>query len=543
MMSRLKKYIVPILLISLSTCASLMVGELILRLDEGHSLTQLPLRPLPIFPQPNLSTKVEAYAQEQWNQSKRPIPFDSFWQNPMPIEQKSIPPEVDTLIESYAKQNQTPAFNFSLQKRWNIYYLHSLMCQGDDNPPREIAERTNNYLYTFIPDTPSIFPHYRFFRRHENSSLPAKKIEEFVQVNNFGWRGPDISLNKSDSVIRIAFIGASTTQSNPEFPYSYPEYIIHWLNQWAKQEQYPIRFEGINAGRAGLNSSDIAAVVKQELLPLKPDMFVYYEGHNDLNMTSMLRAPDTTDYASLPYPYHPNSLIHWGVSHSEIARRAFMQSNISLPEPAKPPINTQILANLKQTNLILAPRLPFRLSTILKSLNSIRQDVTSIDAALIICSFSTMVKPDMTLNALYHRNIYANWNRNSLYAHIPYNILHQGYQLQNRLFEQFAQGYSLAFIDIAQKFPQDPDLFQDAVHNYQEGLRLRAWIAFLSLTSILQPKIEAGKLPKSNPSTYTSHPTLSDDEGQKAYLNCDCSQNPQPQNWLCIKKYIAPPYD
>jgi hypothetical protein len=51
----------------------------------------------------------------------------------------------------------------------------------------------------------------------------------------FGWRGPEIPLDKPAGTIRIAFVGASTTVGLFDLPFSYPEYVVHWLNLWAER--------------------------------------------------------------------------------------------------------------------------------------------------------------------------------------------------------------------------------------------------------------------------------------------------------------------
>ena len=54
----------------------------------------------------------------------------------------------------------------------------------------------------------------------------------------------------------------------------------HWLNRWAAAREWPYRFETINAARTGIDSHSIAAIVRQELVPVEPDVVVYYEGSN-----------------------------------------------------------------------------------------------------------------------------------------------------------------------------------------------------------------------------------------------------------------------
>ena len=88
--------------------------------------------------------------------------------------------------------------------------------------------------------------------------------------------------------VRIAFIGASTTVGNHFYPYSYPEFIGNWLNLWSDQRKLDVRFEVLNAGRESITSSDNVNIVREEVLPLKPDLLVYYEGANQFQLGSMV---------------------------------------------------------------------------------------------------------------------------------------------------------------------------------------------------------------------------------------------------------------
>ena len=90
----------------------------------------------------------------------------------------------------------------------------------------------------------------------------------------------DVPLNKPDRTVRIAFVGASTTIAPHTDPFSYPEYIEPWLREWARVRNLQISFEVVNAAREGIASNSIRAIVEQELVPVRPDLVVDYEGGN-----------------------------------------------------------------------------------------------------------------------------------------------------------------------------------------------------------------------------------------------------------------------
>ena len=77
-----------------------------------------------------------------------------------------------------------------------------------------------------------------------------------------------------------AFVGASTTVGAYDVPHAYPEFIGEWLNLWSRARNLPFTFEVVNAARTGIDSHSIAAIVRQEVVPIQPDLVVYYEGAN-----------------------------------------------------------------------------------------------------------------------------------------------------------------------------------------------------------------------------------------------------------------------
>ena len=51
--------------------------------------------------------------------------------------------------------------------------------------------------------------------------------------------------------------------------------IKNWLNRWATDRKLDVRFEVMNAARESIRSGDIAAIVNQEVVLVRPDL-VYY---------------------------------------------------------------------------------------------------------------------------------------------------------------------------------------------------------------------------------------------------------------------------
>ena len=58
---------------------------------------------------------------------------------------------------------------------------------------------------------------FYYFESTDGSKYPAYRHLQHISppgwfvTNSFGWRGPDLGVNKPPDTIRIAFVGASTT--------------------------------------------------------------------------------------------------------------------------------------------------------------------------------------------------------------------------------------------------------------------------------------------------------------------------------------------
>jgi lysophospholipase L1-like esterase len=108
-----------------------------------------------------------------------------------------------------------------------------------------------------------------------------------IRINNFGFRGEDISKEKDDGVIRVIALGASST-----FGYAdrddetYPFYLEQYLNgMLSGNPSGSVRsFEVLNFGIPHLNSSNLLALFMTEALSFDPDVVTFYEGVNDTRL-------------------------------------------------------------------------------------------------------------------------------------------------------------------------------------------------------------------------------------------------------------------
>jgi hypothetical protein len=423
-----------------------------------------------------------------------------FLEDPLPLPNRSqVSPQ---RLERYQDFERRGIFTFQADYLWNRYFVESQRCA-----PNSFFESYPGTALAFDPPTQSLHPRYRF--------PPNTTMSSGLATNEFGLRGPPLMLAKPPKTIRIAFLGASTTVGFHYFPFSYPERVASWLNRFAAANHFGVRFEALNGGREGLNSEDIAAIVRDEMLPLDPDLAVYYEGSNQFFSANELLSPRIPARKELlPRDLAAEHRVpEWIRTHLAIGE--LLDRSISgfgtLVEPPKPSYRLNWPAAVDELKpAVDSPDLPLRLPTIVKDLDSIRASMASIGGQLVLCSFEWLARDGMRLSPIRHQFIHKHLNT-SLWP-LRYADIRRLADFQNRTFRRYALDRRIPFVDVASALPQDPDLFSDAIHLTDTGERVKAWIVFQQLLPILLRQIESGQLPRPAGHPLPAPPSLAASE-------------------------------
>ncbi|MBI1880888.1 MAG: hypothetical protein HYR94_22140, partial [Chloroflexi bacterium] len=374
-------------------------------------------------------------------------------------------------------------------------------------------------VYLYHASWRTAYPRYRY---PPNVTLPTR-----LTTNQFGWRGPPITLRKPARTIRIACVGASTTVDGHSMPYSYPELLQHWLNLWAQESGYEVHFEVINAGREGIGSRDIAAVVRYEVLPMDVDYVVYYEGSNQFDPRTMVSFPPDVAFGQPPMGVAPNfanvesndkSWLDQLSEYSALAARArslVEQYSMTGSEPAKPEQTFFLpegLNEFKPDKTHLGKALALR--AILSDLDHIKRNLDAQNVKFVLATFDWFVYDGLVLDPARHRVLYGYLNR--IYWPISYANMRRMADLQNQVFRLWAAENRVSLIDVARQMPKHPDLYDDAIHNTELGIRIRAWINFQTLVPLLKRDIETKHLPRPARLSYQEHPYLQPEYDSRA---------------------------
>jgi len=464
-------------------------GELVLRWLDGYQAMSVVLRQTrtPPVAAPTTSADLQYLAR---------IPVasgvDRAWYalEPDRLQPAGHDVELARRAERYPADFSTPFFSF------NRRYLQQQAC----GPSHGAGLPSLADFFYFDPIEALPYPTYRH--------LPHVSPPGWFVTNNFGWRGHDIALDRSARVIRIAFVGASTTIDGYGVPFSHPELVEHWLNTWASASHRPYSFEVINAGRSGIDSHSIAAVVRQELLPVDPDLVVFYEGANQFWPGQLM---DFRFGRLYPRPTRTFRQRLAAENYSVAVRRVLglfdRFTGQDGREPRKPPYTVNWPRDVDERDPdVFASDLPMDLRQVVSDLKNMREALAARGGELAISSFVWLVHDGMQLDLKRHLQIYRYLNDS--YWPISYALMRRMADFQNRVFEKYAQVERLPYLDIAERFPQDPDLFGDAIHMTYPGLKLQAWLFVQALVPIILARTEAGTWPRPEPPPQRTHPAF-----------------------------------
>ncbi|MBS0537225.1 MAG: hypothetical protein JSR47_00630 [Proteobacteria bacterium] len=470
-----------LVLVSILVCVAFAEG--VVRFLNGQPLFAFPL------PDPVGSASVKTNDLDKIPLAKGVDPA-WFTSDPPPLPNRSAPPPGWQALFDRLRTADTINNDFlpnDAFKVWNSAFA------GDPCKHR-LLKYAPGRLYLYDPPDGQPTPRYRFY---PNVTLPDRLV-----TNQIGWRGKPIENPRDPKTIRIVFAGSSTVVEGHFVPFSYPEFVGHWLNMWAEARHLDVRFEVLNSARESNDSTDIAATIRTEVLPLRPDLVVYYEGGNQFRPESVVdKVPEGKPVrpAGSGAPVSPEWL-RTAARYSALAGR--IQAAIGLAasdgdgrEWPKPDYKIVWPQGLDEQDPDLAyPNLPVSLNVIERDLDRIRADLATVGSDFALSSFAWVVRDGLVVDPIRHKYIIEQLN----VGNWPYRYrdLERLVKFENRVFAKYARVHGLPFVDVAGQLPADPDLFIDAVHTSYAGTRLRGWINLQALIPVIEKHLADGSWPR-----------------------------------------------
>ena len=179
-----------------------------------------------------------------------------------------------------------------------------------DAKPSDLKQLCNDYgkiLY------------YEYPTRH----LPPNQHTTTVNINNEGFRGPDIIKEKNEDIFRIFVLGGSLTygmfSTSDETTYS--GYLQKKFDESGKEYNIQVINGGVNA----YDSSDVAYQIKTKLVNYEPDLFIIITG-NAIDRTSKQDIEDAPFYYSLSNQFAGLKLYYKSPEFFEFVKRVVLKN-------------------------------------------------------------------------------------------------------------------------------------------------------------------------------------------------------------------------
>jgi len=131
-------------------------------------------------------------------------------------------------------------------------------------------------------------------------------FESRISINSLGFRGPEFDPNK-ENTYRIVALGESTTFGCTLTPEDrpWPEVLEQLIRDNLRTSR---RVEVINAGVPAYNLKQNIGRLREEILPLRPDMVISYHGANGFRLLDEAMPPPISRAPS-PYRHRPLKLL------------------------------------------------------------------------------------------------------------------------------------------------------------------------------------------------------------------------------------------
>ena len=268
-----------------------------------------------------------------------------------------------------------------------------------------------------------------------------------IRINSFGFRSPEITKKKPAHLLRIAFLGGSTTFCGEVSSNAMTWPALVWR---AIHEHWPaLDLDYINAGVPGYTIRSLLPALEKRVAQFKPDIIVIYEATNDLSANSYELAHEQG-----VAPRHQEETFGWLARHSLLAY--LIEKNLEV-------MRLQRQANNPSRKIELdMPRLDAEFRQDYQNLVVASQKVAKV---VVTVTFSPRLRPQQPPEQ--RRQAAAT----SLY-YMPFMTIDDlltGFDQYNQVIREVAARYHTLLVGDEDAIPADAQHYADSVHFTDAG--------------------------------------------------------------------------
>jgi len=274
-----------------------------------------------------------------------------------------------------------------------------------------------------------------------------------IKINSLGFRGDDFERRKPPHTVRIAALGASTTfcaevsDNHKTWPHRLQEKLAG---------AYPgLTFEVINTAVGGYTAAENLRNLTYRVLPLEPDLAIYYEGNNEITKDTRQLALDRGLIASA----NPQALARTISNYSLLfdltyknltilAGRHKIAATARTIDSVPPDLPNHFIGQLDEMRRMLASRdIPLVLSTFIVKFRRNQPRATQLANADVEFYYMPWMSIDGMLSAM---------------------------DIYNRAILDYGARSGLPVLDDRDAVPPDAEHFSDAMHFVDKGAEAMA---------------------------------------------------------------------
>jgi lysophospholipase L1-like esterase len=272
-----------------------------------------------------------------------------------------------------------------------------------------------------------------------------------IKINSLGFRGDELAPVKPPRTVRIACLGASTTfcaeasSNHTTWPHRLQEKL---------QAAYPdVKIEVVNAAVGGYVAADNVKALHYRVLPLDPDLVIYYEANNEIvKDTRALAAREGILVTTGPPPLvaalsRYSLMFDLAYKNLKIAAGARATSARAI-DRVPPDLPNHFLGEIDTMRAELASRqVPLMLSTFLVKYRRNQDRRTQIANADVAFYYMPWMSIDGMLDAM---------------------------DVYNAAILRYAREHGLPAVDDRDAVPPDPEHYSDCMHFRDAGAEAMA---------------------------------------------------------------------
>lgn len=288
--------------------------------------------------------------------------------------------------------------------------------------------------------------------------------EQTFKINRLGFRGPEFEGPKPEGTLRVICVGASTT-----FGHSAPSDETTWprLLEGKLREALPGKtIQVINAGVPGYTTFHNLPNLGLRLLPLEPDVVVFYQGVNDLAQQAKL-ARDPTGYRIV----RPKRTKHGVLTQAKESSLLYLVLRNQIQA-----LRRENVPEPKGLESKIDPAGPRAYERNLRGMIALTKEAGAVPVLVTFASrYVAQPTPEQERAAWVDMHL----------ASLNYAGLFEGHQRYNEIVRVLAKRYGAPLAE-GEVLSGKQELFSDSVHLTEPGRRALADIVFPAVKGALE---------------------------------------------------------